>query len=131
MHSKIVSDLKELWGTPESSVTLFPSGTDAEFLPTLVGLGRALRKGGKLVSLVTCAGEVGSGTVQASSCKHFAPLLPRADLWGKPHSSGASIFEEADDPQIGAVPLKLRDSNGQRLCMAQLDAKVTEAVEAG
>ena len=69
----------------ESSIVLFPSGSDAELLPSLTALIRShslcnreselSRKDGekpKVFNFIVGAGEVGSGTAKASGVRHFS-----------------------------------------------------------
>jgi hypothetical protein len=65
--NKVYNDIShaESIKTGEAGLILFPSGSDAEFLPLVTALIRA--KGcGVVYSYVTAAGEVGSGTPNAS-----------------------------------------------------------------
>lgn len=68
-----------------TSIVLFPSGSDAELIPSLIALVRSsvLRSRQqdtdsvndttpKVYSFVTGAGEVGSGTAKASGGRHFS-----------------------------------------------------------
>merc|ERR1719433_313989 len=53
----------------EDALSLFPSGTDAELLPALLGFLRAhaqTERGNSTFTVVTAAGEVGSGTTLAA-----------------------------------------------------------------
>uniref|UniRef100_A0A0G4G0K1 Orn/DAP/Arg decarboxylase 2 N-terminal domain-containing protein n=1 Tax=Chromera velia CCMP2878 TaxID=1169474 RepID=A0A0G4G0K1_9ALVE len=64
------------------SVILCPSGTDAEMWPTVCALAiadqkfRHLQTETQVVSIVTAAGEVGSGTANASGLRHFSAFAP-------------------------------------------------------
>ena len=87
MRSRLLDSLG-LAGTG-AEVILTPSGSDAEMLPTILALGRQRelfpehhaswtpQKGPAVVTFVTAAGEVGSGTAGASGLRHFAPLAPK------------------------------------------------------
>jgi diaminopimelate decarboxylase len=78
-------------GTSQGEIVLFPSGSDAEFLPCIVAIERSLKlisstnnntsnsKFPKVYNFVTAAGEVGSGTAAASGLKHFSAISPRRD----------------------------------------------------
>jgi len=129
LRETMVKRLAEIWGAAGTALTMFPSGTDAEFLPMLVALARALRLGGPLASIISCAGEVGSGTSQASVGQHFSPLLPQPEMQEDVHHVGGSIFAEEDRPEIRAIELKLRDAHGKRFPMEELDATVKGSVE--
>jgi hypothetical protein len=85
---------------PEEQTVLFPSGTDAEFLPMMAALVRSesLRQklgttetlpsgtkmtyhthsGPKLFNFIVAAGEIGSGSSVAADGKHFSPVRPIA-----------------------------------------------------
>jgi len=124
MTKTICDRLRKVWCASEAVLTLFPSGTDAEFLPLLVALGRA--QGGKVASIITCAGEVGSGTSNAAIGRHFSPLLPQPDA--RPHKVGESLFMQDTGLDIHGIELKLRRPDGSRMDMAELDESVTLAV---
>merc|ERR1712137_1522824 len=125
MTNTICDRLRKVWRASGAVLTLFPSGTDAEFLPLLVALGRAL--GGKVASVITCAGEVGSGTSNAAVGRHFSPLLPQADAKVS-HKVGESLFMQEAMLDIDGIELKLRKPDGNRMDMAELDESVTVAV---
>lgn len=132
MSGDICSRIRKAWQINESTaITLCPSGTDAEFIPLLVALVRAQRKGGKVTTIVTAAGEVGSGTSNASGGRHFAPLLPVSN--GPPHEIGGSLF--ADTIKIDIVEEKLRTADGRRHEVDALDdqvaASTAKAIEDG
>jgi hypothetical protein len=112
---------------PGTGITLFPSGTDAEFLPCLLGLCRAMKAGGKLATIITATGEVGSGTNDAACGKHFAPLLP-AQHQCPEHKVGGSIFPEGSTPEVDTIQLKLRNAEGERYSIEDLDKFVRDAV---
>jgi hypothetical protein len=129
LRQLICERLAKLWMVPGEAITMFPSGTDAELLSMLVALGRALRLGGKMASLITCAGEVGSGTLQAATGRHFSPMLPKPHMWKEAHEVNGSLFAADGRPEIDAIELKLRGADGKRLSMEELDASVTCAVD--
>lgn len=64
-------------------VVMFPSGSDAEFLPLIAAMIRSYNLSGgnskkvKVFNFVTAAGEVGSGTPNAASGKHFSAAAPK------------------------------------------------------
>lgn len=129
IRKKICNRLEGLWSVPGAALMMFPSGTDAEFLPMLAGLARATRLGGKLASVVTCAGEVGSGTTNAAMGRHFATMLPRPHMCPDGHKVGASIFAEDGQPEIDAIELKLRKPDGKCKSMEELNMSVEDSVE--
>jgi len=120
--------MRKVWSVSRGeAITMFPSGTDAEFLPMLLAVARALKSGagGKVVSIITCAGEVGSGTTSAATGLHFAPL----QATNTTHKPGTSIFASGKIPCVDAVELKLRNAEGMRHEFDALDNIVREAVE--
>jgi len=126
--SKVSQRLMAVWKiAPGTGITMFPSGTDAEFLPFLVGLCRAMKAGGKLASIITATGEVGSGTNDAAIGRHFSPLLP-AQHQCPEHKVGGSIFPEGSTPVVDPILLKLRNAEGGRHSIEDLDQFVRDAV---
>jgi len=118
--------IAKVWDLDEeqTSISCFPSGTDAEFLFGLLALGRAIALGrSEVLSIVTCKGEVGSGTTQAAACRHFSALLPS----GKSASSGSSIFPP-HSPTMRAQEVMLREASGQLRAMAEVDSEVESMV---
>jgi len=81
----IRSRIFEVLQIPEDGpeVILFPSGSDAEFLPLMIGISRTIAKSSasntnpKVFNYVVAAGEVGSGTPNAATGKHFSALSPK------------------------------------------------------
>lgn len=72
--------------TVDHEIVLFPSGSDAEYLPLVLALIRSSeltfnskmkRINPKVINIVTCINEVGSGTSNACGGKHFSELSPR------------------------------------------------------
>jgi len=98
-------------------------------LPSLLALMRAIERedrGSEVCSIVTAAGEVGSGTLLASMGKDFASRLPS----GKVALAG-QVFEADDMPHEGyftGKSLCVRDDNGKLLSCEDRDAQVEEAV---
>jgi len=128
LFSEICERLMAVWNiAPGTGITLFPSGTDAEFLPFLLGLCRAMKAGGKLASIITATGEVGSGTNDAACGKHFSPLLP-AQHQCPEHKVGGSIFPKGCIPEVDSILLKLRNADGARYAIEDLDQVVKDAV---
>ena len=125
---EVCQRLMDVWKiAPCTGITLFPSGTDAEFLPFLVGLCRAMKTGGKLASIITATGEVGSGTNDAAIGRHFSPMLP-AQHQCPEHKVGGSIFPEGSTPDVDTILLKLRNAEGGRYSIEDLDQFVRDAV---
>jgi len=104
-------------------VTLSPSGTEVEFLFLLLALGRAFsgKKQGDVTSIVTCAGEVGGTTTQASGGRHASERLPS----GSQAKIGTSIFStDAVASRVKAVEVTLRETNGDLRSPADVDREV-------
>jgi hypothetical protein len=94
--------------TGEAGLILFPSGSDAEFLPLIMALIRAKGQG-VVYSYVTAAGEVGSGTPNASGGKHFSALAPKGH---KQENNGLLSGLEGEKERIKVVQFKGRGKNG-------------------
>mmetsp|Transcript_8510 Transcript_8510/g.21123 ORF Transcript_8510/g.21123 Transcript_8510/m.21123 type:complete len:612 (-) Transcript_8510:419-2254(-) len=138
LFRKLLCDIRErlraVFGLSfEDIINLFPSGTDAELLPALLAFLRALPKNGRghdVFSVVTAAGEVGSGTMLAAMGQHFAKRLPsgRAGSCG----NGERVFGFAEgNPDAGAfssATLSMRDESGRLLSEQERDRNVEEAV---
>jgi len=58
----------------ETGVFLMPSGSDAEYIPLLIT--KVFNPGKKIVNIVSCNEEVGSGTLDAAGGKLFSPVEP-------------------------------------------------------
>jgi diaminopimelate decarboxylase len=84
-------------------IILFPSGSDAELLPVYVALTRAK----KVFNFVTAAGEVGSGTPNASNMRHFSV---QKTMGGKQENNGP-IFGY-DGSSVEVIQFKPRKSDG-------------------
>lgn len=78
---------------PQSDIVLFPSGSDAEFLPLLCGALLSAKRIAaidqqavdsidvdkvKVYNVITAAGEVGSGTPNAAAGQHFSAFTPNS-----------------------------------------------------
>lgn len=117
----------------EDNVSLFPSGTDAELMPSLLAIARALSaegRGSQVFSIITAAGEVGSGTLQASTGQDFAKRLPSGRI-----PDGGCIFNTAgigQAPSTGLITgqnLFMRDACGRLLSPEARDRRVEEVVD--
>jgi len=111
-------------------ISLFPSGTDAELLPALMAIGRCLTRGHgpfHVLSVVTAAGEVGSGTVNAASGKHFSTLLPSGQKSAQVGSS-AQVFD-VPSAMITVQEVLVRDSAGNGRTPFELDREVEDIVQ--
>jgi len=138
LFRKLLCDIRErlrsIFGLScEDNISLFPSGTDAELMPSLLAVTRALShkgRGSEVCSVVTAAGEVGSGTLQASMGQDFAKRLPS----GNPLPNNSHIFNSEGLGQVpsagffSGVNLFMRDACGRLLSPEARDARVEEAV---
>eukprot|EP00927_Polykrikos_kofoidii_P065393 TRINITY_DN61149_c0_g1_i1.p1 TRINITY_DN61149_c0_g1~~TRINITY_DN61149_c0_g1_i1.p1 ORF type:complete len:622 (-),score=103.31 TRINITY_DN61149_c0_g1_i1:246-2111(-) len=134
LFRKLLCDIRErlrsvLELSCEDLISLFPSGTDAELMPALLAFTRAAvrihkrhARGHEVFSIVTAAGEVGSGTTQAAMGQHFAEKLP-SGRWA--NKDELQVFGN----RFKSVNLSLRKSNGQLLSVEERDQKVEEMVE--
>lgn len=80
-------NLDELMNSMGSELVLTPSGSDAELVATSAGISRlhALNPSqqfykGRVVSILTAAGEVGSGSAAASRGEHFCKATPSGSI---------------------------------------------------
>jgi hypothetical protein len=118
---------------------IFPSGTDAEYLPVLLALNRSCCQAAdlyrnddsntepsrhirpKVINVVSAAGEVGSGTSPASQGVHFsgqAPVgFPQKNLHpvfncSTSHISSSTMTSFSSDASITVINHKLRVAAG-------------------
>lgn len=103
-----VLQLKEI----ESEIVLFPSGSDAEFLPLLIAISRTIAKTtlhskSKVFNYVIAAGEVGSGTPNAATGKHFSPLSPKGY-----EQKNNETLKGIDEEMIETISYKPRSKSG-------------------
>jgi hypothetical protein len=133
LYRKLLCDIRErlrsvLELSFEDLISLFPSGTDAELMPAVVACTRAAKeradnkRGHEVFSIVTAAGEVGSGTTLASMGQHFAKQLPSGRFTSKDERQ---VF----DDRFSSIDLGLRDSDGRLLSLEERDQIVERAVE--
>eukprot|EP00960_Hanusia_phi_P046294 757738-Hanusia_phi.AAC.1 len=96
------SRIKSLYDLPAGTeVFLCPSGSDAEYMPLLIA--KTLNKGRKvdlapmtrIVNIVTCDSEVGSGTIDAAGGRYFSNVVPLPD-WKE---------EDKDDIKLMGSPV--------------------------
>eukprot|EP01052_Picozoa_sp_SAG31_P027249 SAG31_NODE_2534_length_5554_cov_3.741155_2_plen_996_part_00 len=122
MRSRLLSSLG--LASTGAEVILTPSGSDAEMLPTILALGRqramfpehrqswTIEDGPAVVSFVTAAGEVGSGTAGASGLRHFAPLAPKGP-WVR--QSPGDLLAGVPEGMIEIIEQAPRDTEGEFL----------------
>ncbi len=96
-----------------------PSGTDSQLHALYVA---EMTLGGPLTTIIVAANETGSGTVLATTGRHFAAST----------ATGATVVKSAAiagfDPDTKHLAIAARDRDGEPLGIAALDAAVTAAV---
>ena len=89
------------------------SGSDAEYIPLLFA--KLLRPGRKVFNVVTCYGEVGSGTLDGAGGRYFSSILPVAH--NEQSSRDNDVMPHDPLPGLGenveAIGIKARDENCQ------------------
>eukprot|EP00747_Dinoflagellata_sp_TGD_P140531 gnl/TRDRNA2_/TRDRNA2_176018_c0_seq2.p1 gnl/TRDRNA2_/TRDRNA2_176018_c0~~gnl/TRDRNA2_/TRDRNA2_176018_c0_seq2.p1 ORF type:complete len:602 (+),score=97.96 gnl/TRDRNA2_/TRDRNA2_176018_c0_seq2:101-1906(+) len=131
LFRKLLLDVRERLRTVfqlslEDAISLFPSGTDAELMPALIAYLRGLTRNGsgsEVFSVVSAAGEVGSGSFLAATGQHFAKRLPS----GKTAAMAQSNHVFA--PVFSGANLYMRGEDGKLLSREQQDNKVWDAVK--
>ena len=103
--SQIKLRIMKAYDLPKGTgVFLSPSGSDAEYFALLIA--KLLNPGKKIMNVVTCNEEVGSGTLAAAGGKFFSPLEPFAGyhthLEGGPKINDP-VQDLADDTETVAV----------------------------
>lgn len=114
----------------EDTISLFPSGTDAELMPALLGLMRANSqslRGKGTFTVVTAAGEVGSGTTLAAMGKHFAKQLPSGR--SVPVDELSVFSENTREGSITGLNVFMRSSDGKLFSREERDKLVQDAVD--
>lgn len=130
--SSVRERIRSVWDLPSDvSITLMPSGTDAEYLPLLIALGRVIPQkywGEGVLSVVCAAGEVGSGTNLAATGRHFSDICPRRGMSVK---NGKMVFDLPPNfPEPECAEILLRDKGGVVRPQQELDLEVIHTVEA-
>lgn len=134
LFRKLLCDVRErlraIWELSfEDTISLFPSGTDAELMPALLGFLRANSsedRGTGTFTIITAAGEVGSGTERAAQGKHFAKCLPSGR---ETKGCNISVFGSGEHGDITGANLFMRDSSGHLLSEQTRDELVEDAVQ--
>ena len=114
--------LRRLLNVPSGvDIALAPSGTDAELIAVALA---GATSGRRITNIVVGPNEVGSGTPQAASARHYDCLVP----------SGRTV--NADDPvdeplaeRIDLRVVPLRGDDGVMLDEEQLDERVVDLVQ--
>ena len=119
----IRSRIKSLYKLPGGvEVILCPSGSDAEYIPLQIA--KILNKGRKIVNIITCVSEVGSGTVNAAGGKMFSPVAP-LPVEGVEFAMGMPLEGLADN--VETVSIDARDLSDSSVVDAR--KAVQEAVD--
>lgn len=100
------SRIKTLYNVPPGTeVFLCPSGSDAEYIPLLIA--KTLNKGRKVVNVVTCDAEVGSGTLDAAGGCYFSDVVPLPDAATEGMKLNKQPLEGlAEDVETVAIPAR-------------------------
>eukprot|EP00392_Amoebophrya_sp_AT5.2_P017695 g18102.t1 len=146
--------IRNVWHLPRvgNSITLCPSGSDAEYLPLLLAICRVLHGAGDvdvgsgILTIVTGAGEVGSGTLNAAKGKFFSNVSPKESVSvgfststatapttaaAKANSvkNGDPVFQLPKDfPPIEAVEVYMRNNAGGLKSALEVDQEVKDVV---
>jgi len=91
-----------------TGVFLLPSGSDAEYIPLLIT--KLLNKNKKIVNIVSCNEEVGSGTLDAAGGKLFSPVQPITGYIEGPSKSGDGVKGLNED--VKTIAINARMPNG-------------------
>lgn len=121
----IRSSIKSSYNLPPGTeVFLCPSGSDAEYIPLLIA--KTLNKGRRVVNIVTCDAEVGSGTLDAAGGCYFSDVVPFPDE----ESAGKKLNKQklaglAEDVETVAIPAR----SGAKGDVVDTKAAVQEIVD--
>jgi len=152
--ASIREQIRNVWHLPKvgNSITLCPSGSDAEYLPLLLAISRCLssssvrnqdgspaapskRKGiygNGILNIVTGAGEVGSGTLNAAKGKFFSNVSPKEQVFGTSGGavkSGENLFGLPQNfPPIEAMEVYMRNSAGCLKSKTEIDDEIKSIV---
>nr|AKB95185.1 hypothetical protein [uncultured bacterium] len=105
---------------PEIDIALTPSGTDLEMLAVALVAGKDDRE---LVNVIVGPREVGSGTCNAASIRHYSTRLPRG---GK--ATPGSAINDALAARVTLHQVDIRDQHGEILLPLEIDGAVTDIV---
>jgi hypothetical protein len=118
------SKIKSLYKVPAGTeVFLCPSGSDAEYIPLQIA--KILTKGRKIVNIVTCDSEVGSGTLDAAGGKYFSPVVPLPEDGMEVKAMGQPVQGLAEN--VETVSIAARDMGDSSVVNAK--DGVQEAVD--
>mmetsp|Transcript_30261 Transcript_30261/g.59091 ORF Transcript_30261/g.59091 Transcript_30261/m.59091 type:complete len:496 (+) Transcript_30261:65-1552(+) len=118
------SKIKSMSQVPAGTeVFLCPSGSDAEYIPLQIA--KILTKGRKIVNIVTCDSEVGSGTLDAAGGKYFSPVVPLPEDGMMAAAMGDPVKGLAEN--VETVSIAARDMGDSSVVCAK--AGVQEAVD--
>lgn len=123
-YSKVVANIRQqldLDRVPGVAIALTPSGTDAEYLATLLSLGDQRHD---ITNIVVGPREVGSGSELAAEGKHFDDFAPHRDTCVPGTAVSADIVG-----RVFVETVHLRDEAGQVLGPEELDDVVANLVQ--
>ncbi|WP_139177882.1 hypothetical protein [Ruania alba] len=103
-----------------TDVVVTPSGSDAEFIPLLVGLAG----GRRVTNIVVGAAEAGSGSIHAAGGLHFDHATP----FGVPVQQFGPVNEQLSS-RVDVVRVDVRDCAGDPRPVSDIDAEVTAIAE--
>jgi len=130
----IRNSIRKVWKLQDfdcCGITLCPSGSDAEYLPLLLAIFRLLDLpehdwGNGILSVVTGAGEVGSGTVNAATGKHFSGVSPKPGYHIK---NNAPIYNLPKNfPVVECIEVSIRNKGGHVKLHEDVDEEVRDIV---
>lgn len=118
--------IRQYWGTNDCSIILSPSGTDAEFIPSLAALARHPEWGSntkkKLVTnIVVANGEVGSGTTLAAGMRHFSITTPQSST-----VSSGNMLSGISEEMIDVIGIKVRNDFGIIIPAKEVEEKIAK-----
>ena len=105
---------------PGVDIALAPSGTDTELIAVALAAGQTDRR---IINIVVGPNEVGSGTPQAASARHYDTLVPAGRTVLPDGPVDGRLAKRID---LEVVPL--RGSDGEMLDEQQLDRQVVQLV---
>ena len=123
--------IKEAYGLDEDiGVFLMPSGSDAEYIPLFIT--KLLNPDKRILNVVCCNEEVGSGTLDAAGGKLFSPVEPIQGYTDGTSKAGSPVEGLSSD--VETVAINARMANGDvinkngRISMILKDCSENEKV---